>query len=130
MKHPDYNSAEDDDPNKENSAFKYKDNHSIPSNVLCSHILHSDVIQHRGLESEEGDIVLSSISETINNNAADTEDDFKDLNKDLSPPQDLPNQSDIAALDTQLRVDGQVPTKQAKRMNMWYSGMFWEKHWE
>jgi len=130
VKHPDYNSAEDDDPNKENSAFKYKDNHSIPSNVLCSHILHSDVIQHRGLESEEGDIVLSSISETINNNAADTEDDFKDLNKDLSPPQDLPNQSDIAALDTQLRVDGQVPTKQAKRMNMWYSGMFWEKHWE
>jgi hypothetical protein len=128
VKHPDYDGAEDDDPNEENSAFKYEDDHSIPSDVLCNHILHSDVTQHGGLENEKGDIVPSSISETINNDAADTEHDFEDLNKDLSPPQDLSDQSDVAALDTQLRVDGQVPTKRARRMNVLYSGMFWEKH--
>ena len=123
VKHPDYDGAEDDDPNEENSALNYEDDHSIPSNVLRNHILHGDVAEHGGLESEEGDIVPSSISETINNNAADTDHDFEDLNKDVPLPQDLleqPNNSYVATLDSE--------SKRAKRANVLYSGMFWEKH--
>ena len=74
--------------------------------------------EHKGLESEKGDIVPSLISETINNNAADTDYDFKDLNKDIPPSQDLLKQpnSNVATLDSE--------SKQAKRANVLYSGLF------
>ena len=124
VKHPNYDGAEDNDPNEENSALKYKDDHSIPSNVLCNHILHGNVAEYGGLKSEEGDIVPSLIPETINNNAADTDHNFEDLNKDIPLPQDLleqPNDSNVATLDSE--------SKQAKRANVLYSGLFWEKHW-
>ena len=101
VKHSDYDGAEDDDLNEENSVLKYEDDHSIPSDVLRNLIIHGDVTQHGGLECEKGNIVPSSISETINNDAADTEHDFEDLNKDISP----------SALEAQSRVDSQVPTK-------------------
>lgn len=150
VKHPDYDGAEDDDPNEENSAPKYEDDHFIPSDILRNHILHGDVAQHGGLESKRGDIVPSSISETINNDAADTEHNFEDLNKDVPLPQDLSDKqpkdplaqkaadatttsvaaSGIEALDAQSMMDGQVPAnlKRVKRANVLYSGMFWEKH--
>jgi len=117
IKHPNYHGAEDDDPNEENANLKYDDDHSIPSDILRNHILHGDVAQHGGLESEKGDIVPSSISETINDSAADINHDFEDLNEDVPLPQDLPEQS-----------DNQMPVKRAKRANVLYSGMFWEKH--
>jgi len=151
------NGAEDDDPNEENSALKYDNDHSIPSDILHNHILYGNVAQYGGgLKSKEGDIVLSSISETINNDTADTKHDFKDLNKDVPPPQDLPKQpndplaqkaadmttTSVAAsgaqvtppnvaafeLDAQSITDNQVSAKQARRTNVLYSGKFWEKH--
>ena len=116
VKHSDYDDAEDYNPNEENSVLKYEDDHSISSDVLHNHILYGNVTQHEGLECEKGNIVPLSISGTINNDAADTEHDFEDLNKDISP----------LALKAQsrARVDGQVPTKWARRMNVLYSGMF------
>ena len=150
VEHSDYDGAEDDDPNEESAALKYEDDHSIPSDVLRNHILHGDVAQHGGLESDNGDIIPSSISETINNDAADTEHDFEDLNEDVLPPQDLPEQpndlfeleissnlvatsgaqtpSEIVSPDVQLMTGGQLPAKRARRVNVLYSGMFWEKH--
>lgn len=101
VKHSDYDDAEDYNPNEENSVLKYEDDHSIPSDVLHNHILYGNVTQHEGLECEKGNIVPLSISKTINNDAADTEHDFEDLNKEISP----------LALKAQSRVDGQVPTK-------------------
>jgi hypothetical protein len=94
VKHPNYDGAEDNDPNEENAALKYEDNHFIPSDILRNHILHGDVAQHGGLESEKGDIIPLSISETINNDAADTEHGFENLNNDVPPPQDLLEQPD------------------------------------
>jgi hypothetical protein len=92
MKHPDYNGAEDDDSNEENSVLKYEDDHSISSDIFHNHILHCDVAQHRGLESKDSDIVPSSIFKTNSNNAANIKHNFEDPNKDVSPPQDLPEQ--------------------------------------
>lgn len=86
VKHSDYNGAEDNDLNQENSVLKYEDNHSILSDVFHNHILHGDVTQHRGLKCEKGYIVLLLISKTINNDVANTEHNFEDLNNDISPP--------------------------------------------
>jgi hypothetical protein len=41
-------------------------------------------------------------------------------------PQVMP--SDIVASNTQSTMDGQMPAKRARRVNVLYSGMFLEKH--
>lgn len=111
MTHPNYDSAEDDDSNEENSALKYEDDHSIPSDVLCNHILYGDVAQHGGVKSEKGDIIPSLISETINNDTADTEHEFNDLNQD------------VASQDLSMTYD-QMFAKQVRRANVLYLGVF------
>jgi hypothetical protein len=60
------------------------------------------VAKHGDLESEKGNIVPSSICETINNDAANTELDFEDLNNNIPPLQDLPEPNNS---------DGKLPTK-------------------
>jgi hypothetical protein len=97
-----YEGAKDDDPNEENSTLEYEDDHSIPSSVLHDHILHGNVAKHEGLKSKEGDIVPSSISETTNNDAANTELNFEDFNNDIPPLQDLPEPNNS---------DGELPAK-------------------
>ena len=107
VKHPDYDGAEDNDPNEMNSALKYEDDQSIPSKVLRDYVIYGDVGQHRCFESEKGDIVPSSISEAIDTNTA--------------------NNANIEQED-QAAEGSHVPAKRARRANVLYQGSFWEKH--
>lgn len=104
MKHPNYNGAENNDPNEMNSALEYEDDHSIPSNILRNYVICGDMGQHRHFESEKGDIVPSSIFEAIDINAANIEQ------------------------EDQVAEGSHVPAKWARRANVLYQGSFWEKH--
>jgi hypothetical protein len=59
VKYPNYEGAEDNDPNEMDSALKYEDDQSIPSEVLRNYVIYGNVGQHRSLESEKGNIVPS-----------------------------------------------------------------------
>lgn len=105
---------------EDQASCEYEDDHAITSEVLRNHITYRNASMHGGIEIYDGTIIPASITETLNEDAAEIDHDFQGSNADIPALEDVPilqESSESVVLGRRTRVPNKL-----------YASAFWEKH--